>query len=97
MRESPVQLYRNALRRVTPSLGDVAEAQGTHRNTIGMYMRDRPPSPAAVRRLVIWLRDHAKMCSDYAERLEGALGDEEETTPRTIHRRGTTKRHGRRR
>jgi transcriptional regulator with XRE-family HTH domain len=65
--------YRSAIRRATLSIAQLARQMGSHRNTVSMYLYERPPSAAAVRRLVDWLRDQAQALSTYADALEAEL------------------------
>ncbi len=62
--------YRRALRRATPTLGEMAKQIGWARNTVSRYLNSEPPSAAAVSALATWLRDHAQKLIQEADKLE---------------------------
>lgn len=72
-KRKPTAAYRRALQRATPSFSDVARQMGMHRNTVSGYLNRTPPSDAAVRALVMWLRMHAEDLLVHAEKLEEVL------------------------
>ena len=71
---------------------ELADEAGYHRNTFGTYLRERPPSQAAVEALADALEERAEMLVDYAERLREAASEQ----PAKRHSIPAKKRRGRR-
>ena len=72
-KRKPTAAYRRAFRKATPSVSEVAREMGMHRNTVSGYLNRTPPSDAAVRELVTWLRIQAEDLLVHAEKLEEVL------------------------
>jgi hypothetical protein len=75
MKKNTTRLYREAVRATKATLGTVARESGYARPTLDSYMREKPPSRAAVLKLADALEARADRLADYAARLREAAGE----------------------
>ena len=87
MKKHTTRLYREAVRATKATLGTVARESGYARPTLDSYMREKPPSRAAVLALADALDARAERLTDYAARLRAVVGDETAAERRPPRRR----------
>jgi len=68
-------LFRGALRRATPTVGDIARQAGYSRITFDLYLNRRPPSRKAVLSLAAALERRAELLANNAARLREAIDE----------------------
>jgi hypothetical protein len=72
---SITRLFRSALRRATPTVGDIARQAGYSRITFDLYLNRRPPSRKAVLSLAAALERRAELLANNAARLREAIDE----------------------
>ena len=75
MEGSITRLFRAAIRRATPTVGDIARQAGYSRITFDLYLNRRPPSRKAVLSLAAALERRAELLANNAARLREAIDE----------------------